>query len=613
MRLATAALGLVAFAAHAASECKLSAVELPITMSGTRPIIVAKINGEDARFLLDSGAFYSILSQAAAEHYSLRTVAAPFGLTVRGIGGSTSARIARVKAFGLAGATISDVEFLVGGSEVGGEAIGVLGQNFLEKWDVEYDLAKGAIRLMKNVGCAHSNLAYWVKSDQYLTEMPISATTPAEPHTMASAYLNGVKIRAWFDTGAASSMLSLRAAARAGVKPDMPGVTDAGFGSGIGRNAVRSYIAQFDSLKFGEQGEEIKHPRLRIEDLDPLEADMLIGSDFFLSHRILVANSQHQLYFTYNGGPVFNLSKNTPKPASTEGSNSTAGTKEDAPTAGDAQAPKTPSPDEANSDAVGQLDAAGLARRGAAYAGRRDLDHAIPDLNRAIELDPSNPEYFYIRAGMFHQQRDDRSALADLDQAVTLKPDYVPALIARAKLRISDKSDKNSGAQSDLETADRLLGKQDNARLELAEMYNAIGKREAALAQFNLWIPAHPEDVALAKALTGRCWDGAALDRELSEALADCNKAISRSPKGANGAAFASRGLTRLRLGDYEKAIADYDTAIQLRPKDAWSLYGRGIAKIRKGKRSEGEADITAATQIAPDMAKRFESMGILP
>ena len=36
---------------------------------------------------------------------------------------------------------------------------------------------------------------------------------------------------------------------------------------------------------------------------------MLIGADFFLSHRIYVASSQRKLYFTYNGGPVFNLAR----------------------------------------------------------------------------------------------------------------------------------------------------------------------------------------------------------------------------------------------------------------------------------------------------------------
>jgi len=50
-------------------------------------------------------------------------------------------------------------------------------------------------------------------------------------------------------------------------------------------------------------------------DCDDLpDADMLLGSDFFVSHHVFVANSQHKLYVTYNGGPVFNLTKTTRPP-----------------------------------------------------------------------------------------------------------------------------------------------------------------------------------------------------------------------------------------------------------------------------------------------------------
>jgi len=32
---------------------------------------------------------------------------------------------------------------------------------------------------------------------------------------------------------------------------------------------------------------------------------MLIGFDFFRAHRVLIANREHLLLFSYNGGPVF--------------------------------------------------------------------------------------------------------------------------------------------------------------------------------------------------------------------------------------------------------------------------------------------------------------------
>jgi hypothetical protein len=66
----------------------------------------------------------------------------------------------------------------------------------------------------------------------------------------------------------------------------------------------------FSSFRIGD--EEIRNTRLRIGAIGIAEADMLIGADFFLSHRIYVASSQHKLYFTYNGGPLFNLNAEPP-------------------------------------------------------------------------------------------------------------------------------------------------------------------------------------------------------------------------------------------------------------------------------------------------------------
>jgi hypothetical protein len=48
--------------------------------------------------------------------------------------------------------------------------------------------------------------------------------------------------------------------------------------------------------------------------------DMLLGSDFFLSHRILISYSQRMVYLTYSGGPIFDpikqpRSETAPPPA----------------------------------------------------------------------------------------------------------------------------------------------------------------------------------------------------------------------------------------------------------------------------------------------------------
>jgi tetratricopeptide (TPR) repeat protein len=400
-----------------------------------------------------------------------------------------------------------------------------------------------------------------------------------------------------FDTGAYASLLSVRAAARAGVKIDSPGVIDAGISRGIGPGMVRSYIAPFASFKFAD-GEEIKNARLRIADIDLETTDMLIGADFFLSHRVFVANSQDQLYFTYNGGPVFNLKTAAPPPIS-------AG----ADTASDA--PAKPAPAAASNAAEAPADAAALARRGSASAGRLDFDAALADFMRACELEPNNPEYIYQRGRVYWQKKDRDKAMADFDRALELKPDYVAALLNRAEMRLNAKN--TADARADLEAIDKIVAKQSDVRYEMAFEYERANLWPAAIAQFDLWITAHQEDSRLVLALSGRCRAKGILGQDLAGALKDCNTAVSRSVTGTNAAVLGNQALVRFRLGDYDKSIADYDAALRLQPNVAWNLYGRGLAKLKAKKAKEGEADLAEAAKISPTIADSYQKLGFAP
>ena len=592
---------LVPFSSFAA--CKRGAVDLPVTIQGTRPVIGAKFNGEDVKLLVDSGASFSMIGSAAVEQYKLKSGMAPFGLVMRGVGGSTVPSVATVKTFTIANVDVRNVEFLVSGNEVGGGGnVGLIGQNFLERWDVEYDLAKGMLRLMKDEDCRKTLLAYWVTPGQSYTVINIQKNSPREPLTIGSAYVNGVKIRVIFDTGASLSVLSLRAAERAGVKIDMPGVVDGGVSRGVGRNWVKTYVAPFDSFKF-EDGEEIQHARLRIAELN-LDADMLLGADFFLSHRIFVANSQGKLYFTYNGGPVFNL-KTMSQPASEPAApNLTADAAVDA-------AQTKPTDSDGRKAADEAIDAAALVRRGTAFAGRRDFDHALADLSRASELEPNNPEYIYLRGQVYIQKGDAEKALTDLNRVLELRPDHIAALMDRAELRL--RARKIAEARADLDAVDKVAAKQDDVRYELAFAYQHINLPSQAIAQFDLWMPTRDEDARRVNAMSGRCRARAVMGQDLPLALKDCNFAVSHSIKGSNAGILDTRALVRLRLGDYDKAIDDYAAALKISPQSAAALYGRGIAKIRKKKNAEGEADVAAAEKIAPKISEQFKALGIVP
>jgi predicted aspartyl protease len=203
--------------------CKIEGLaQIPVTMQGSKPLVAAKINGRDVKFMVDSGAFYSVLSPASAEAMNLPKELAPAGFMLKGVGGISQPMIARVGEFGLGGGIVNNLEFLVAGSSFG-DAVGVLGQNVLAFADVEYDFGSGALRLMRAENCKDSARVYWVKPGQPFSSVSIRPISKFESHLIGTAYLNGKKIRVLFDTGAASSLLSVHAAARAGVKTTSPG------------------------------------------------------------------------------------------------------------------------------------------------------------------------------------------------------------------------------------------------------------------------------------------------------------------------------------------------------------------------------------------------------
>jgi tetratricopeptide (TPR) repeat protein/predicted aspartyl protease len=584
----------LAWAPAFAGVCKLGRMaEFPITMVGLRALMTAKFNDVDVQLIVDSGAFYSMISPASAAQLNLPTHEAPFGFYVGGVGGGTAhTSIATVKVFTLAGVPLRNAEFLVGGSDAGAGAVGLLGQNILHIADVEYDLGAGFVRLMKAVDCSKATLAYWVGASMPYSVMDISQSAGLKASTRGVASVNGSEIHVIFDTGAPTSVLSLKAAARVGIKPGSAGVVDAGAGYGIGKTMFQSYIAPFSSFKIGE--EEIRNTRLRMGDIDLPDADMLIGADFFLSHRIYVANSQHKIYFTYNGGPVFKL-------------DAAVHPKTEAARVADA------SPEEAGKASPAPGDAADYSRRGAALAARLEFEPALAALSRACELAPANPDYLYQRGMVYWQMKQAAPAMADFDRSLELKPGNVTVLVARAELLLQGGDRIRAG--SDLDAAAAAAPREANLRLGMAELYVRADLLGPAIQQYDLWIAYHDADARLPMALNGRCWVRALRGADLALAKKDCDAALKRADKSSPFYAQAadSRGLVLLRLGDYDKSIADYDASLKINPKNAWGWYGRGVDKLHTQKTAEGQADMAQATAIWPGVAGEFKRRGITP
>jgi predicted aspartyl protease len=314
----------VAALAHGASCTVQRAGELEVTMHGTRPLVHAGINGKDATFVADTGASYSTLNSSVARDFKLDLEPAPAWFAASGVAGEAHTMITRAKLFSIFGVSIPHVDFVVVDRATEPGLAGLLGQNVFRLGDMEFDLAHNLIRLLQTHDCGRNDvLAYWAPGESKpFSVIDIDAQTRESPQVHGEAYINGAKVRVLFDTGAFRSFVTLKAAERVGVTPSSAGATAAGRFVGIGGAGGDEWLAPFASFKIGD--EEIRNTRLRIGDIQLNDTEMILGADFFLSHHVLVATSQKKLYFTYNGGRVFDLSTAAAAPASQPGADQTA-------------------------------------------------------------------------------------------------------------------------------------------------------------------------------------------------------------------------------------------------------------------------------------------------
>jgi predicted aspartyl protease len=292
----------------------LRVAELQVTMADNAPLIPASIDGHTVQMLADTGAATSLIWRSTAKELGLDIRQGD--VTFYGAGGHDEGGLVWVDDFALAGATIHHARlYAAGRGSSPADSAGIVGEDFLSAWDVEFDLSAGKIRLFTPKNCKGDDVAYWASAYSVVDLL----TPPGNSGWLeAKVQLDGHDVVAMFDSGASNSFVTTQAVRQSGIRTETA-ATNAGAAHGIAGKAVDVSVALFQTLSVGD--ETVRNVELHIGDLfsrntasqtgshlaqrvtnDP---EMLIGADFFLSHRIYVARSQGKMYFTYKGGPVF--------------------------------------------------------------------------------------------------------------------------------------------------------------------------------------------------------------------------------------------------------------------------------------------------------------------
>lgn len=140
--------------------------------------------------------------------------------------------------------------------------------------------------------------------------------------------------------------------------------------------------------------------------------------------------------------------------------------------------------------------------RGASYFLLEDEPKAISDLDRALELDPENPQGLYARALLYYFKGDAKQAIKDLDRFLKSQTESSRGYLYRAaaNYRLGQMKPVLSDASKAIEFAPKTT----EAFMLRGAAYMRTGNLDAALQDFDLAIEQQP-DVALYQILRYIC------------------------------------------------------------------------------------------------------------
>lgn len=196
-----------------------------------------------------------------------------------------------------------------------------------------------------------------------------------------------------------------------------------------------------------------------------------------------------------------------------------------------------------------------------------DLQNAIDDYTRSIELNASGEGYFE-RAELLSERGQVAEAIADYTKAIEKDHQASGSYYCRALLWKSTGEAGQQNAIADFNEAIRTGGKSDQfmALMSRGEAHHEWGNLDLALADFNAAAAYHP------KGPPGLYEQRAAVLRELGrmrEAIADFGEGISVASPLASPQFVANmyeqRGQCRMQLGETDLARQDFERAAELK------------------------------------------------
>jgi len=280
-----------------AKACSLEQVsQMPLITLGDHVAVLAKINNATRPMMVDTGAEVTTLTSQAVTDLKLKSD--PDASKVRptlGIGQTSASSLhlnALPETLGFGDLVFHDRSTVVTDMAFGPipeqKAVGLLGDDILSQYDVEFDFAGKTLSLYKAVGCYET----------FIPWLGPYAQIPFDHHEnkmVADLILDGERTRAIIDTGNNTSFVTRRASALFGIPPDAfmdtKGKSTSPLNGGTSQT-VQLYV--FGKVRLGD--EIFRKKPMGVIDVDLITGAANIGLDYFKGHK---------LWICYRSGVMF--------------------------------------------------------------------------------------------------------------------------------------------------------------------------------------------------------------------------------------------------------------------------------------------------------------------
>ncbi len=189
---------------------------------------------------------------------------------------------------------------------------------------------------------------------------------------------------------------------------------------------------------------------------------------------------------------------------------------------------------------------------------KEDIDTAIAELSRQIELNDSDAGLYVLRGNSYMDKQDYKQAVSDYTKAIEINPDDAAAYNNRGQAYVNMWKEYSYWRQVYKDRWEEYSYRIQNYE-KMGRYFRYTNKGE----------------------FTQILKDDKQANEAFKKALKDFKKAIKKNPE--NIYAYINRGNAYYASQKYTKAIRDYTRAIKIDPESSLAYINRGIAHLQDG------------------------------